>query len=965
MELVISSLFVAMEQSGALTPRLTGGETPPAIAPSAEGSQPQTDAHNDFAAMLSLLFPSPSPEGKEKDRAGTLLLSDFSQRSQSDSPLPDSRKETFSDYPQPAPTPNVSSARLSSPLILVSPLGNVNPQSHEHGDVKGMASEETSIVRPSPDAVRSPDAERIPNESDISVVTELDSPLVKIVIVPKRDTDKGRFVTLDAAYDPPALDEPDDASHLVFATSYDESPVLLTTLLQDPDAQVSKTEKDDLRNSNGDPEQRNDDSWNPTMLTPAAQGNFHLAPAVVEHSSEVTPVFILDQNKGENLTQQRTRPALQEPFSSTPSDAARPAVAIPVAKPQPGEESAPAHTAIEQEVRQPLPALPFAAKPPSNLLSLGGPTLNIPQRPVPSSSESLVAPATLSTLSVNDESLAVAPLAPQPVQTQQTGPLPAGTIPTSTDVLATRTVTSAPRSDFPHDTLITQSEPRANESWLSDTQLVIHPAPIVYARSQERNIRRDKEPPVLEEHNQLPSDTEVLFEEPLPGSMARPTDSEDAVAPPADGEVGTKASSSSEMAFPPSVAGHNEQQRSQGSRAIELPSSLEQKSAKPPEPQSNVPPIANFVTTPSIKPQAPSMFGPSLMQSATAKPELSLPWATSPVVAPPVELEQPLPLLTVVDAVIPPVREETAQEPFPVIASDVTAPNATTLEIQAPTFREPGRNIDPKPSAPLVPSIAVNPEYVTRTVFEAQDSNSRPLRPELQQFRQAKELPVTPGPGELVETSFPPQVVTSVFVPQTETVSIPEKNMPPPPTTRREEHAEPQPSAIATMPSLPERISIPVPQLFRAEPRAILAPAVVSQVADAIIARLDRENNTAVIQLEPAELGKLRIDLAVDGDKVQVRIITEAPEVSALIQTHLTELKSALQHHSLDLGLVSVDVNTGHGNNEGAGNNFRQQLELPDGRPRDATTGDRRHDGENTRKRNPYQRPQSGVSVWA
>jgi flagellar hook-length control protein FliK len=144
-----------------------------------------------------------------------------------------------------------------------------------------------------------------------------------------------------------------------------------------------------------------------------------------------------------------------------------------------------------------------------------------------------------------------------------------------------------------------------------------------------------------------------------------------------------------------------------------------------------------------------------------------------------------------------------------------------------------------------------------------------------------------------------------------------------------------------------------------------VAPAVIDRVAEAVVAHLDRENNTAVIQLEPAELGKLHIDLAVEGDKVQIRIITEAPETSTLIQAHLAELKSALQHHSLDLGLVSVDVNTGRDGREGAANGSQQQAELHDGRPRNAFIAERRHEGEEKRKRHPYARPQSGVSVWA
>lgn len=144
-----------------------------------------------------------------------------------------------------------------------------------------------------------------------------------------------------------------------------------------------------------------------------------------------------------------------------------------------------------------------------------------------------------------------------------------------------------------------------------------------------------------------------------------------------------------------------------------------------------------------------------------------------------------------------------------------------------------------------------------------------------------------------------------------------------------------------------------------------LAPTVVKRVAGEIVAQLDRGNNTAFIQLEPAELGKLRIDLTVTGDKVEVRILTEAPEVSALIQGHMMELKGALQEHSLDLGSVSVDVSAWTGDRGNTSREFPQQLGLQDSRGHEAVTSERGNNEEERRRRTPRQRPQSGVSVWA
>jgi flagellar hook-length control protein FliK len=55
-------------------------------------------------------------------------------------------------------------------------------------------------------------------------------------------------------------------------------------------------------------------------------------------------------------------------------------------------------------------------------------------------------------------------------------------------------------------------------------------------------------------------------------------------------------------------------------------------------------------------------------------------------------------------------------------------------------------------------------------------------------------------------------------------------------------------------------------------------------------------------------LGKLKISLLVQGDTVQARLISETDEAKGMIQTHLPELREALQLHKLDLLRVSVDV---------------------------------------------------------
>jgi flagellar hook-length control protein FliK len=101
--------------------------------------------------------------------------------------------------------------------------------------------------------------------------------------------------------------------------------------------------------------------------------------------------------------------------------------------------------------------------------------------------------------------------------------------------------------------------------------------------------------------------------------------------------------------------------------------------------------------------------------------------------------------------------------------------------------------------------------------------------------------------------------------------------------------------------------------------------SVVNQVMDGIVANVRDNNHEANIQLNPPELGRLEIQLVVEGERVQARIVTESKDVGSLIQSHLPELKEALQSHRLDLDSIRVDVQTGGGELNSPAWNFRQE----------------------------------------
>jgi flagellar hook-length control protein FliK len=100
---------------------------------------------------------------------------------------------------------------------------------------------------------------------------------------------------------------------------------------------------------------------------------------------------------------------------------------------------------------------------------------------------------------------------------------------------------------------------------------------------------------------------------------------------------------------------------------------------------------------------------------------------------------------------------------------------------------------------------------------------------------------------------------------------------------------------------------------------------LIDQVADGIAANVRQNRHEAVISLDPPELGSLKINLSLDGGKVQIHIIAEAHESKSLIENHLPELKQALQFHRLDLADVRVDSGSWNGTTGDLTHGFQRQ----------------------------------------
>jgi flagellar hook-length control protein FliK len=177
--------------------------------------------------------------------------------------------------------------------------------------------------------------------------------------------------------------------------------------------------------------------------------------------------------------------------------------------------------------------------------------------------------------------------------------------------------------------------------------------------------------------------------------------------------------------------------------------------------------------------------------------------------------------------------------------------------------------------------------------------------------------------------------------------------------TRAEASARPHDIPISAVPAAPAS-----PSENRAVSPREWRP-VIDRVANEIAGHFRVNQHEAIIQLDPPDLGKIKIDLHVQGDKLQAHIIAEAHESHALLENHLQELRQALQAQSLDV----VDMRVSHGG-LGAGGDpsagSRQQSHAGEESAwRLTNSPDTAGEGSDAARHDRAQRQAGRVSVWA
>lgn len=108
--------------------------------------------------------------------------------------------------------------------------------------------------------------------------------------------------------------------------------------------------------------------------------------------------------------------------------------------------------------------------------------------------------------------------------------------------------------------------------------------------------------------------------------------------------------------------------------------------------------------------------------------------------------------------------------------------------------------------------------------------------------------------------------------------------------------------------------------------RQVAEAVVLDQVVTQMRGSADGESGKMVLRLHPAELGELKIDLAVEGDRLKAQLHAQTQQVQDVIEKHLPRLRDALESQGLRLDQLQVSVSTDQGRGQASQQQHQQHL---------------------------------------
>lgn len=104
-------------------------------------------------------------------------------------------------------------------------------------------------------------------------------------------------------------------------------------------------------------------------------------------------------------------------------------------------------------------------------------------------------------------------------------------------------------------------------------------------------------------------------------------------------------------------------------------------------------------------------------------------------------------------------------------------------------------------------------------------------------------------------------------------------------------------------------------------PSAGTAFMAEQQVLDQVVQRLSlrsfQGSQRLTMDLQPAELGQVHLELVQEQDRIQVRLLAQSSEAQGILERSLPQLQEALQQQGLRLDSIQVGIDQRHANPHG------------------------------------------------
>ncbi len=112
-------------------------------------------------------------------------------------------------------------------------------------------------------------------------------------------------------------------------------------------------------------------------------------------------------------------------------------------------------------------------------------------------------------------------------------------------------------------------------------------------------------------------------------------------------------------------------------------------------------------------------------------------------------------------------------------------------------------------------------------------------------------------------------------------------------------------------------LSINEDETFNVQQDNTIDDSVVEQVSKGIVNSIVLKRRRAILQLNPPELGKVRVELVVHrNSNIHATFLADQPEAKHILETNMVQLKEQLEAQGFQLGSCSVDIGQGWGNQQ-------------------------------------------------